>query len=135
MAKAPDPLKLKAEREAEEARAAAEELRKAREALVLVIGRGDEQRVLRFQATTATMVGRLRREAKLRELELWGMLFEAPEPPLDALAVGWWLAGLQAGIDEPLDLDIDHETSAWRHLVDPEEADAIDGGGDDDPPG
>lgn len=133
MAKAPDPIKLKAEQAAEEARQQAEELRKAREALVLVIGMGDESRVLRFQATTARMVGRLRREAKLGEIELWGLLFEIPEPPLDALAVGWWLAGLQAGIDEPLDLDLDHESSSWRHLVDLEDV-AVLGDGDDDPP-
>lgn len=79
------------------------------------------------------MVRRLRDEAKMSEIELWGLLLNG-EQPIDAIAVAWWIAGLQAGIDEPLNLNLDSSVTAWVRYLDDDERASLDGVGDDSPP-
>jgi hypothetical protein len=135
MAKAPDPLKVKADEIAKKAREDAEQARRALDGLVGLIGKGDDYRLLRYQSTTATMSGLLRTEAKVKEMELWGRLYDpAGIPPLDALAIGWWLAGMQEGVDgEPLDMEITRSDDPWFHHLTEDELAAVEAD-DDGPP-
>ena len=117
MAKAPDPKQVAAMIAAEEAAKQAAEVRAARD-------------------TTARQVRQLRMVCGLGVDDLWRVIVDPLACPLDTLLAGWWLAGLQAGVEgEDYDdlLDRSFADSPWLYFPDEEEI-ATDGVGDDDPP-
>lgn len=136
MAKAPDPKEIARLRAAEEAARQAEEVRKAREAVVMWVFLGWERRVLRMLDTTALQVRELRRTCGLGLNELWLALYDPGATPLDTLLAAWWLAGMQAGVEgetfEGL-LGRSFADAPWLHFPSEEDI-AEDAAGDDDPP-
>lgn len=136
MAKAPDPKEIARLRAAEEAAKQAEEVRKAREAMVMWVFLGGERRVLRMLDTTALQVRELRRTCGLGLNELWLALYDPGATPLDTLLAAWWLAGMQAGVEgetfEGL-LGRSFADAPWLHFPSEEDI-AEDAAGDDDPP-
>ncbi len=136
MAKAPDPKQVAAMIAAEEAAKQAAEVRAARERLVVWVLVDGERRVLRWLDTTARQVRQLRMVCGLGVDDLWRVIVDPLACPLDSLLAGWWLAGLQAGVEgEDYDalLDRSFADSPWLYFPDEEEI-ATDGEGDDDPP-
>ena len=136
MAKAPDPKQVAAMLAAEEAARVAAEVRAARERMVMWIFVDGERRVLRWLDTSARQVRQLRESCRLGVPELWQQLVSPLDCPLDTLLAGWWLAGLQAGVEgERFDdlLDRSFAASPWLYYPSEEEV-ATDGQGDDGPP-
>ncbi len=136
MAKAPDPKQVAAQMAAEQARREAEEHRAAREKLVMWVFVGGERRVLRDVDIKGTHVRMLREQAKTSTNELWSQLVLMALCPLDMVLTAWWLAGLQAGVVEPLDEVLDRSSSdaPWLHYPSDEEIATDDGGDQFDPP-
>lgn len=136
MAKAPDPKKVAAALAAEEAARAANEVRQARERMVVWVFIGGGRRVLRAVDTTARQVRQLRDEWDMGMGDLWPPLLGLDSCPLDVIMAAWWLAGLQAGVEgETADglLDRSFADAPWLHYPTEEEV-ATDGVGDDSPP-
>lgn len=101
MAKAPDPKQVAAELARENAAKAREEMRKARRRMVLWLWLDDDRRVLRLADVSAVQEQRLADVGVdvIRLFRSLALTSDRTEIPLRDMLAGWWLAGMQAGVD------------------------------------